>query len=286
MKSFIYQTVIIAAGLCLSSTALAQAQAPDSRFQQLTLAGGYSLPELRTVMSLSASMGRITQDEELLPYTTNANLPTDPLPRSSLDAEVDTTNIAAAITSRVFRNGRIEFRYRYDERDNKTARDTWNRVIVDTFPSGGEELNVPYSFERSYLSLSGDYELFDMLLVSAGYEEMLRIIREDEPPKPSTRVTDLGDRATATAAYRSMKDIEFAVTFGMFLRNAHRWAAHGMVAVVFLHMCRVFFTGSYEDNIILDGYRASYVTVHNNGDYGIYAFNAENGTDVPLPGAK
>lgn len=48
------------------------------------------------------------------------------------------------------------------------------------------------------------------------------------------------------AAYRSMKDIQFAVTFGMFLRNAHRWAAHGMVAVVFLHMCRVFFTGSYK----------------------------------------
>jgi quinol-cytochrome oxidoreductase complex cytochrome b subunit len=48
------------------------------------------------------------------------------------------------------------------------------------------------------------------------------------------------------AAYRSMKDIEYAVSFGMFLRNAHRWAAHGMVAVVFLHMCRVFFTGSYK----------------------------------------
>ena len=149
---------------------LAQAQAPDSRFQQLTLAGGYSFPNLRTVMSLSASMGRITQDAELLPYTTNANLPTDPLPRSSLDAEVDTTNFAAAITSRVFRNGRIDFSYRYDERDNKTTQDTWNRVIVDTLPGGGEELNIPYSFERSYLSLSGDYELFDMLLLSAGYE--------------------------------------------------------------------------------------------------------------------
>ena len=48
------------------------------------------------------------------------------------------------------------------------------------------------------------------------------------------------------AAYRSMKDIEYAVTFGMFLRNAHRWAAHGMVATVFLHLCRVFFTGAYK----------------------------------------
>jgi quinol-cytochrome oxidoreductase complex cytochrome b subunit len=49
-----------------------------------------------------------------------------------------------------------------------------------------------------------------------------------------------------SAAYRSMKDLEFAVAFGMFLRNSHRWAAHGMVAVVFLHLCRVFFTGAYK----------------------------------------
>jgi quinol-cytochrome oxidoreductase complex cytochrome b subunit len=48
------------------------------------------------------------------------------------------------------------------------------------------------------------------------------------------------------AAYRSMKDLQYAVGFGMFLRNAHRWAAHGMVAIVFLHMCRVFFTGAYK----------------------------------------
>jgi len=48
------------------------------------------------------------------------------------------------------------------------------------------------------------------------------------------------------AAYRSMKDIEYATSFGMLIRNAHRWAAHGMVALVFLHMCRVFFTGAYK----------------------------------------
>jgi quinol-cytochrome oxidoreductase complex cytochrome b subunit len=47
-------------------------------------------------------------------------------------------------------------------------------------------------------------------------------------------------------AYRSMKDLDFAVAFGRFLRNMHRWAAHAMVAVVFLHMCRVFFTGAYK----------------------------------------
>jgi quinol-cytochrome oxidoreductase complex cytochrome b subunit len=47
-------------------------------------------------------------------------------------------------------------------------------------------------------------------------------------------------------AYRSMKDLQFVVTFGIILRNMHRWAAHAMVAVVFLHLCRVFWTGSYK----------------------------------------
>ena len=46
-------------------------------------------------------------------------------------------------------------------------------------------------------------------------------------------------------AYQSMKDLQFAVSFGLLLRNMHRWSAHGMVALVFLHMCRVFYTGSY-----------------------------------------
>ncbi len=47
-------------------------------------------------------------------------------------------------------------------------------------------------------------------------------------------------------AYHNMKDLQFVVSFGPLLRNMHRWAAHGMVAVVFLHMVRVFYTGSYK----------------------------------------
>jgi quinol-cytochrome oxidoreductase complex cytochrome b subunit len=47
-------------------------------------------------------------------------------------------------------------------------------------------------------------------------------------------------------AYDRMLDLRGSVAFGTFLRNMHRWAAHGMVAAVFLHMCRVFFTGSYK----------------------------------------
>ncbi len=47
-------------------------------------------------------------------------------------------------------------------------------------------------------------------------------------------------------AYNRMLDLRGTVAFGVLLRNMHRWAAHGMVGVVLLHMCRVFFTGSYK----------------------------------------
>lgn len=47
-------------------------------------------------------------------------------------------------------------------------------------------------------------------------------------------------------AYGDMKDFEFTVPFGLFLRNLHRWAAHLMVITVWLHMFRVFMTGSYK----------------------------------------
>ncbi len=50
-------------------------------------------------------------------------------------------------------------------------------------------------------------------------------------------------------AYASIKDLEFAVTFGSWIRSVHRFAAHFMVAAVFLHLARVFLTGAYKNGI-------------------------------------
>jgi quinol-cytochrome oxidoreductase complex cytochrome b subunit len=51
---------------------------------------------------------------------------------------------------------------------------------------------------------------------------------------------------STTQAYDRMLDLRGTVAFGIFLRNMHRWAAHGMVAMVALHLCRVFLTGAYK----------------------------------------
>jgi quinol-cytochrome oxidoreductase complex cytochrome b subunit len=47
-------------------------------------------------------------------------------------------------------------------------------------------------------------------------------------------------------AFRDILYLEHDVPFGKLLRNMHRWAAHLMVITVWLHMFRVFLTGSYK----------------------------------------
>jgi len=50
---------------------------------------------------------------------------------------------------------------------------------------------------------------------------------------------------TPSEAYTSTQDLEYAVTFGAFLRALHRWAGHAMVLTAFLHLLRVSLTGAY-----------------------------------------
>jgi len=51
---------------------------------------------------------------------------------------------------------------------------------------------------------------------------------------------------TPERAYGDMLKIISGVPFGQFIRDLHRLAAEAMVAVVVLHLLRVFFTGSYK----------------------------------------
>jgi quinol-cytochrome oxidoreductase complex cytochrome b subunit len=50
-----------------------------------------------------------------------------------------------------------------------------------------------------------------------------------------------------TTAYNSIVFVMTELRFGFFLRSLHRWSAQVMVAAVFLHMVRVYFTGAYKE---------------------------------------
>jgi quinol-cytochrome oxidoreductase complex cytochrome b subunit len=53
-------------------------------------------------------------------------------------------------------------------------------------------------------------------------------------------------RPTGAAAWQDIQTLQTSVTFGLLVRNMHRWGAHLMVLSTFLHMSRVFYHGAYK----------------------------------------
>ena len=51
---------------------------------------------------------------------------------------------------------------------------------------------------------------------------------------------------SVSSAYGDMQQLRTSIGFGQLIRNVHRWAAHLMVLVVFLHFVRVFLAGAYK----------------------------------------
>lgn len=49
-------------------------------------------------------------------------------------------------------------------------------------------------------------------------------------------------RPTDVQAWNDISNLQTSVTFGLLVRNMHRWGAHLMVLSVFLHMARAFTT--------------------------------------------
>jgi quinol-cytochrome oxidoreductase complex cytochrome b subunit len=52
-------------------------------------------------------------------------------------------------------------------------------------------------------------------------------------------------RPSVAQAYNSILDINNVIIGGRYLRNIHRWAAHGLVFFSMIHLSRTFYTASY-----------------------------------------
>src|SRR5438034_1093191 len=76
-------------------------------------------------------------------------------------------------------------------------------------------------------------------------QEDVQSFRTDLPAKAKEQIEGLKD-PTKTELYKSIFRHKHDDPFGKVLRNMHRWAAHLMVIAVWLHMFRVFLTGSYK----------------------------------------
>ena len=145
------------------------AQPPDNSSHQFSVSGSIQLPS-QTSVSGQASIGRLEQNEALLPYTLNATLVTDPLPVARSGGEVSTRNLnLRAVTSPV-RNLRLNAELRYNNFDNQTPRNAFRPVLTDVALTPGLVTSRAYDYERSELRLGGNYRLRRGMRLYAGYD--------------------------------------------------------------------------------------------------------------------
>ena len=153
-------------------------QPPENEFHQLYFSGGYQVSPKNRITTHFA-IGRMLQDDQFLPYTVNPSLqppsptgPLFPLPRSSADARVNTYAANVALLSSINDKLRLTGRYTYEELENETPRAAYDYVIADTavVSSANAPSNLPYSFKKQTLELSGNYLLLKRATLLAGLD--------------------------------------------------------------------------------------------------------------------
>jgi MtrB/PioB family decaheme-associated outer membrane protein len=142
---------------------------PDNQAHQLTLSGSVRMPA-KTTVNGHVSLGRMKQDDDLLPYTTNSLIPASTAPGGSADAKVDTTDVNLRAVSSPIDNITFDGQFRYNQRDNKTPERTFNYVTNDFALSPVPVKNIAYDYDRYDYKLGGEYRIDSRTRLHAGFD--------------------------------------------------------------------------------------------------------------------
>ncbi len=143
---------------------------PGNEMQQITLDGAYHFTS-DTLATLAMSLGRMSQDDDFLPYTINGAITASSLPRTSLNGEIDTFNAIFRFGSRFGEDWNYSAQYRHNEQSNNTPRATYSYVFADTANAATPRANLPYSFRERELSLQGKYQINKQRYITLEYQK-------------------------------------------------------------------------------------------------------------------
>jgi MtrB/PioB family decaheme-associated outer membrane protein len=149
------------------------ALAPDNRYNQLQVSGGYQFEAWNTSLNASYALGRMEQSDTLLPYTVNPAITAAGLPAEKYDGRADTTAANLRLTTRPLDRLRVIGEVRFNERDNRSAQYDWAAVQADAFQTLSFR-NPAFGFKNTDLSLSGDYRFSNLLQGGAGWQQKVR----------------------------------------------------------------------------------------------------------------
>jgi len=141
-----------------SSVMQTMSSAPDNRFNQLNLLGGYSITD-KTKLAGGLSYGRGTQNDPFV--LTGSETPGVALPRSSFDGDIITTHADLKLTNQTIDKLTLTAGAKYDERDNKSPSNIYRFFAINGNSPGNEARypNTPLSNRKTQYELAGDYRL-------------------------------------------------------------------------------------------------------------------------------
>ncbi len=113
---------------------------PDNHHHSISIDAGTRLGKTSR-LSASASLSRMQQDEDLLPYSTGASLTA--LPRNSAEARVDVLRLALNASARPLDRLTLSARHRYYRSDDRIPRTRFEPVLADTI-AGRATISRPY----------------------------------------------------------------------------------------------------------------------------------------------
>lgn len=144
-------------------------QMPDNQFHQISASAGYSLSR-ETRLNGTLSVGRSTQNEAFLPYSTGGTMPAT----TSLNGRVDTTHADVKLNSKLTHDLHFTAGYKHDDRDNKTPINTYAYITADRDAGGvgasNTRTNTPLSKTQQQLYADVDYHLAQATTLKLGYD--------------------------------------------------------------------------------------------------------------------
>lgn len=153
-----------------------QALAPDNESQNVYVTGAYRFNEgTRGTFSVSKAIGK--QDDGFVPVTlirsteelnpAAAGQPAVLTQRSSLGGKVETTNIAANLSSRLTQKLTLNASLAYDEHDDKTPKEVY---VIDWGHNNDELTNNPETTKTTRGKVEGVYRLPSEYRLTVGYD--------------------------------------------------------------------------------------------------------------------
>lgn len=150
--------------------------APDNRYHNFSASVGGDLPR-DSRLTATAAYGILEQNQMLLPYSYNLDqLANKTLPRSTADAQINTTSVTADYVISPMRRLNVRAFYRKYDLDNRTPSSQWQYVTSDTSNLNGtvsyvnKRVSVPYAFDRQNAGAEATWRLPARSSLALGYE--------------------------------------------------------------------------------------------------------------------